>query len=97
MNVDIINEEVKGISDEVEEIKIRKCRRKSHIDIINQETKGISSEEEEIGIIMCRRRSQVDIINQEVKVWTSSYKQQEAPTEPKIPKRIFVQNIRKER
>ena len=36
MNVDIINEEVKGISDEVEEIKIRKCRRKSHIDIINE-------------------------------------------------------------
>ena len=28
INVEIINEEVKGISSEVEEIKVRKCSRK---------------------------------------------------------------------
>ena len=34
-NSEITNEEVKGSSGEVEEIKIRKCSRKSHVDIIN--------------------------------------------------------------
>ena len=43
-NVDIINEEVKGISSEEEEIEIRKCRRKSQVDILKKEMKGISSE-----------------------------------------------------
>ena len=38
------------------------------------------SEEEMIGIHKCRKRSRVDIINEEVKGWTSSPKQQEAPT-----------------
>ena len=33
----IKNEEVKGSSSEVEEIKIHKCSRKSHVDIINLE------------------------------------------------------------
>ena len=33
-NVEIINDEVKGISSEVEDIKIRKCRRNIHIGII---------------------------------------------------------------
>ena len=36
-NVEIINEEVKGSSSEVEEIKMCKCRRKIHVDIINEE------------------------------------------------------------
>ena len=35
-NVEIINEEVKGSSSEVEEIKIHKCSRKIHVDIINE-------------------------------------------------------------
>ena len=34
-NVDIINEEVKGSSSEVEEIKILKCKRKVDNDIIS--------------------------------------------------------------
>ena len=34
INAEIKNEEVKLISSKVEEIKIRKCSRKSHIDII---------------------------------------------------------------
>ena len=46
--VEIINEEVKGSSIEVEEIKIHKCRRKSHVYIINKEMKGISGEEEDL-------------------------------------------------
>ena len=41
---------MKGSSGELEDIKIRKCSRKSHVDIINEEIKGISIEEEEIGI-----------------------------------------------
>ena len=81
-NVDIIDDEVKGISSEVEEIKIHKCRIKNHVDIINEKKKGSSSEEEDIGIPKCRRRSQVDVINEEIKGWTSSLKQQEYPTEP---------------
>ena len=36
-HVEIINEEVKGSSSEVEEIKMCKCRRKIHVDIINEE------------------------------------------------------------
>ena len=35
-NFEIINEEVKGSSREVEEIKIYKCRRKSNVGIINE-------------------------------------------------------------
>ena len=65
---------MKGSSGEVEDIKMRKCIRKSHVDIINEEMKGSSSEEEEIGIRKFRRTSQVDIINEEVKRWTSSLK-----------------------
>ena len=34
INVEIINEEMKGSSSEVEDIKICKCRRKSHVGII---------------------------------------------------------------
>ena len=34
--VEIKNEEVKLIIGEMEEIKIRKCSRKSHVDIINE-------------------------------------------------------------
>ena len=34
--VEITNEEVKGSSNELEEIKIPKCSRKSHVDIINE-------------------------------------------------------------
>ena len=45
-NVEIINEEVKGSSSEVKEVKIRKCSIKSHAGIINEEIKGSSSEEE---------------------------------------------------
>ena len=81
-NADITNEELKGISSGVEEVKILKCSKKSHIDIINELMKGISSEEEEIGIHKCRRRSLVDIINEEVKWWTYSSKQQKSPPEP---------------
>ena len=44
-NVEILNEEVKGSSSEVEEVKMRKCSRKGHVDIINEEIKGSSSEE----------------------------------------------------
>ena len=72
---------MKGSSSEVEDIKISKCSRKSHVDIINEEMKGISSEEEDIGTRKCRIKSRVDIINEEVKGWTSSSKQQEAPPE----------------
>ena len=36
INVEITNEEVKGKISEVEEIKILKCSRKSHVDIINK-------------------------------------------------------------
>ena len=43
INADILNEEVKGISSEVEYIKIHKCSRKSHVDIKNEEMKGSSS------------------------------------------------------
>ena len=50
---------MKGSSIEVEEIKIRKCRRKIHVGIINEEMKGSSSEEEDIGMRKCRRRSRV--------------------------------------
>ena len=35
-NVEITNEEVKGSSSEVEEIKILKYNRKSHVGIINE-------------------------------------------------------------
>ena len=66
------NEEMKGISNEEEEIGIRKCRRKIQVDIINEKTKVSSSEEEDIGIRKCRRRNLVDIINEEVKGCTSS-------------------------
>ena len=58
-NIEIINEEAKGSSSEVEDIKIRKPRRKSHVDIINKEMKVSSSEEEDIGISKCRIRSRV--------------------------------------
>ena len=44
INVEITNEEVKGSSNEVEDIKILKCSRKSHVDTINEEMKGSSSE-----------------------------------------------------
>ena len=44
-NYDITNEEVKGRSIEVEDIKILKCIRKINVDIINEEMKGSSSEE----------------------------------------------------
>ena len=43
INVEIINEEFKGSSIDVEEIKILKCRRKNRVDIINEEIKGSSS------------------------------------------------------
>ena len=82
-NVEIINEEVKGSSSELEDIKICKCSRKSHVDIINEVMKGSSIEEKDILISKFRRRSRVDIINEEVKRWTSSSKQQEAPQKPK--------------
>ena len=82
INVDIINEEVKGSIIEVEGFGKRKCRIKSHVYIINDEMKESSSEEEGIGIRNCRKISQVDIINEEVKVWTSPLKQKEAPPEP---------------
>ena len=39
-NVDIINEEMKGIISEVEETGIHKCSRRSRVDIINKEVKG---------------------------------------------------------
>ena len=42
-NAEIINEEAKGSSSEVGEIKIRKCRRKVHVDIIKEKTKVSSS------------------------------------------------------
>ena len=51
---------MKGISGEVEGIKIRKCSRNIHVDIMNEYIKGISSEEEEIGIRKCRKRSRVN-------------------------------------
>ena len=70
---------MKGISSEVEEIKILKCKRKNHVDTINEEMKGSISEEEETVIRKCRRRIRVDIINEEVKGWTSSLKQQGYP------------------
>ena len=70
-----MNEEVKGRSSEVEEIKTRKCTRKSHDDIINEEMKRISRKEEYIVIRKCGRRSRVDIINEELKGWTYSLKQ----------------------
>ena len=73
---------MKGGSNEVEEIKILKCSRKSHVGIIYEEMKRIRSEEEEIGIRKCTRRSWVEIMNEEVKGWTLSSKQEEAPTEP---------------
>ena len=60
----------------MEEIKIRKCRRRNQVDIINEEMKEISSEDEDIGICQCIRRSRVDIINEEVKGCTSSLKKQ---------------------
>ena len=85
-NAEIINEEVKGSSSELEEIKICNCRRKIHVDIIKEEMKGKSSKEEDTVICKCRRKSRVDIINEEVKVWTSSLKQQEANTKPKKTK-----------
>ena len=56
-NVDITNEEVKGIGSEVEDIKTIKYIGKRHADIINKEMKGSSSEEEDIEIRKCRRRS----------------------------------------
>ena len=72
---------MRGKNSEVEEIKILKYRRKSHVDIINEESKESNSEEEEIGIRRYNRRSRVDIMNKEVKRWTSSSKQQEATPE----------------
>ena len=48
---------MKGNISEVEEIKILKCSRKSHVENVNEEIKGSSSEEEEIGIHKCRIRS----------------------------------------
>ena len=50
INFGIMNEEVKGSSSEVEEIKIPKCSRKSHVETVNEETKESSSKEEEIVI-----------------------------------------------
>ena len=47
-NVDITNEEVKGSSSEVEEIKVRKCSRRSQVDIINEEMKGNRREDKEM-------------------------------------------------
>ena len=89
--------EVKGSSSEVEDIKIRKCRRKSNVDIINKAMKVSSSEEEEIGILKCRRRSRVGITNEEVKLWTSSSKQQEAPPEPTNTKEeICLEQMKRE-
>ena len=44
-NAEIINEEVKVSSSEVEEIRILKCRTKSHVEALNEEVKVISSEE----------------------------------------------------
>ena len=55
---------MKVSSNEVEEIKIHKCKRKSPVDIINEEMKESSSEEEEIGIRRCRRKIQSDIANE---------------------------------
>ena len=46
---------MKGISSEVEDIEIRKCRRNSYFGIIFGEIKGSSSEEEEIVIRKCSR------------------------------------------
>ena len=51
----------------MEEIKIRKCRRKSRVGIINEEMKEIISEERDIRMHKCRGRIRVDIINKEVK------------------------------
>ena len=42
-HVAIINEEMKGISSEEEDIGTRKCRIKSRADIINEEVKGWTS------------------------------------------------------
>ena len=39
INVEIMNEEVKGSSSEVEDILISKCRRRSRVEIINEELK----------------------------------------------------------
>ena len=65
----------------MEEIKICKCRRKSHVDISNEEMERSISEEEDIGIRKCSIISWVDIINGEFKGCTKSSKQQEAPPE----------------
>ena len=58
----------------MEEIKICKCKRNSHVYIINKEMKGSSSEEKDIVIRKCRRRSRVDNTNEEMKGWKSSPK-----------------------
>ena len=80
----------------IKRFKKRKCRRKSHVDIINEEMKGSISEEEGIGIRNYRRRIRIDNINEEVKVWTSSYKQQESPTEPTNTKEdICIEQMKK--
>ena len=87
---------MKGSSNEVEEIKMRKCSRRGHVDIINEEMKVSSSEEEEIGIRKCRMISRVYIINEEVKGWTSSSKQQETPPEPTYTKYdICLENMKR--
>ena len=92
INVEIKNEEVKGKSSELEEIKILKFSRKIHIDIINEELRGSSSEEEEVGISKCRRRIKVEIMNRKVKEWTSSSAKQEAPPEQtKTKEEIFLE------
>ena len=65
-NADIKNEEVKGSSGEVEDIKIHRCSRKNHGDNINKEMKVSISKDEEIGIHKCRIISRVDILYEEV-------------------------------
>ena len=66
----------------MEEIKLSRCRRKSHVDIISEEMKERISKQEEIGISKCSRRSRVDIIIEGVKGWTSLSKQKEGSQKP---------------
>ena len=80
----------------MDEIKIYKCRRKSHVDIINEEIKGSSSKEEDIGIRKSRRISRVDIITEEMIGSTCSSKQQEAPPDPTNTKEeISLEHIKR--
>ena len=67
-HVDIINEEMKGISSEEEDIGIRKFRRRSRVHIINEEVKGWTSSQEQKESPPEPKKNKEDICLEQMKI-----------------------------